>query len=148
MQVVWTTAPTNHKSGENEVDSTDDHVYSAVEENDSSQPTDQQLGSTIYEGVYSNCDTLPASIGNSGAQDRNLGGEAVESEIDGDIGDIITEHTYEMPQISDGVAVDDGCYSCLGQDGLTYAQLQPHIPKPAQSPLPPSDDEYSSLQHK
>ena len=135
------TQPTNQR--EDETDS-NDHVYSDVKESTSSQPTQR---SVIYEALYSN-DTIPAQGGDITAP---LGkGRGQVNEPDGtQNGDVITEHTYELPQMAQAeTADDDGCYSQL--QGQTYAQLQPHIAKPMQPPLPPNDgeDEYSCLQHK
>ena len=58
----------------------------------------------------------------------------------------VTEVTYDVPQAKDSAGVNDhNSYSSLGP--IDYSILQPHIPKPIQQQLPPTDDQYSCLQH-
>ena len=58
-----------------------------------------------------------------------------------------SETTYDVPQTActESAENDNSCYSSLGP--VDYSILQPHIPKPTQKPLPPTDDQYSCLQH-
>jgi hypothetical protein len=58
-----------------------------------------------------------------------------------------SEATYDVPQTTctDSIENDNSCYSSLG--AVDYSMLQPHIPKPTQQQLPPTDDQYSCLQH-
>ena len=60
------------------------------------------------------------------------------------------EGEYELPPHLDGPAgdLDENCYSVIDS---TYSHKQAHLPQPDSGPTmqcPPSDDDYSHLQHK
>ena len=62
------------------------------------------------------------------------------------------EGKYELPPYLDGPAgdLDENCYSVIDS---TYSHKQAHLPQPGSGPTvhvqcPPSDYDYSHLQHK
>ena len=109
---------------------------------------------TIFEALYtetvlisdSSDDTqnnsVPAVLSREGEQNyyngeiRNSGGQRNGT---------TSEVTYDVPQAMDNAEDGNNCYSSLGP--IDYSTLQPHIPKPTQQQLPPTDDQYSCLQH-
>ena len=50
-------------------------------------------------------------------------------------------------EFQNGGDVSESCYSAL-HHSPDYSTLEPHIPKPYQEQLQPSEDDYSQLHHK
>ena len=102
---------------------------------------------TIFEALY----TESALISGSSDDTQNNGVPAVLSSegeqnyYNGERNGTTSEVTYDVPQAMDSAEDDSNCYSSLGP--IDYSTLQPHIPKPTQQQLPPTDDQYSCLQH-
>ena len=111
-----------------------------------------QLMSDDYEGVYSEATAVSETLYENTDVMANERERPDKGVTNGGVteGAALTETVYEVPIQSrdsvEGSAEDDGCYSALGP--TDYATLEPHITKPTQHQLAPTDDEYAHLQHR
>lgn len=139
------------------------HYYDEVEicvsptekkSDDNSNALNTPKPPTIFEALYtetalisdSSDDTqnnsVPAVLSSEGEQNYCNGGTYNSG---GERNGTISEATYDVPQAKDSVEDGNNCYSSLGP--IDYSMLQPHIPKAIEPQLPPTDDQYSCLQH-
>ena len=104
---------------------------------------------TLYESLYTEPTLIvqdylsPVTLFSKGG--RNYYNARIRNNSVSRVGGATAEATYDVPQAMDNIEANKNCYSSLGP--IDYSILQPHIPKPTQTQLPPTLDEYSTLQH-